>query len=88
MSYELQLAAEAKAIAQAVAEEIALIKEHLGEDFKAFLDKVEAKKAAAAEATKPLELSPEEKQAILQARLQIQQATAAKNAPPETPAAT
>jgi hypothetical protein len=73
MSYELQLAAEAKAIAQAVADELALIKQHLGEDYQAFIADVEAKKAAAAEAAKPLELTPEEAQAIVAARARILQ---------------
>jgi predicted anti-sigma-YlaC factor YlaD len=73
MSYELQLAAQAKAIAERVAEELVLIKEHLGQDFKAFLADVEAKKAAAAEAAKPIELTPEEAQAIVAARARILQ---------------
>lgn len=78
MSYELQLAAEARAIAQAVADELANIKEHLGEDYKAFLADVEAKKAAAAEAAKPLELTQEEKEAIINARAEILKASLAK----------
>lgn len=83
MSYELQLAAEARAIAQAVADEIALIKEHLGEDYKAFMADVEAKKAAAAEAAKPLELTQEEKDAIVAARAEILKAQLAKAAVPK-----
>ena len=71
MSYELQLAAEAKAMAQAVIDEVKLIKQHLGEDFQAFLDDVQTKKAVAAEAAKPLELSDEEKQAVIAARARI-----------------
>lgn len=78
MSYELQLAAEARAIAQAVADELVNIKEHLGEDYKAFMADVEAKKAAAAEAAKPLELTQEEKEAIINARAEILKASLAK----------
>jgi hypothetical protein len=78
MSYELQLAAEAKAIAQAVQDEIVLIKQHLGQDYEAFLADVESKKAAAAEAAKPLELTDEEKQAIVNARRQILEASLAQ----------
>jgi len=71
MSYELQLAAEARAIAQAVADELVLIKQHLGQDYQAFIEDVQIKKAQAAEASKPIELTDEEKQAIIAARAQI-----------------
>lgn len=81
MSYELQVAAEAKKLVEELKDRVALIEEHLGDELKALVAKHEEEKAAAAVASQPLELSPEEKQAILAARLQIASATAAKNTP-------
>lgn len=84
MSFELQLAAEAKKLAEALLTRVETIEQHLGDDFKEFVAKLELDKQVAAEAAAPLELTTEEKQAILSARLQIASETAAKNAPAKT----
>lgn len=81
MSYELQVAAEAKKQAEELAARVGLVEEFLGNDLTEFVAKREQEKVVAAEAAEPIDLTPEEKQAILAARLQIKQAIEEKNSP-------
>jgi len=81
MSYELQIAAEAKNLVDKLADRVALIEEHLGDDLKELAAEHEANKIKAAQMAAPIELTDAEKKAILDARIAISAATAAKNAP-------
>lgn len=87
MSYELQIAAEAKKSVEALAARVALIEELLGDDLKEAQAKQEEAKAAAAIAAQPIELTEGEKQAILAARLQVMHQVANKVSTSEVPPA-
>jgi hypothetical protein len=68
MSYELQVATDALKLAQNLR---AALEENLGDDFKQSMNEKDQQQALAVEAAKPLELTPEEKLAIINARLDM-----------------